>query len=156
MTKIACDSTADLLNEVYGTNLYAERNITVVPLFVRIDDEEYADGVDITMTQLLERCTTLKTLPKTAAPEVERLANVFRELTQDGSDLVFITISSDFSYSCCLLLFFHPALLCLSCLSLNRFSRTAAITAAASFLSSLISLLSSPLSSVCFCLFPQT
>ena len=39
MTKIACDSTADLLNEVYGTNLYAERNITVVPLFVRIDDE---------------------------------------------------------------------------------------------------------------------
>ena len=97
MTKIACDSTADLLNEVYGTNLYAERNITVVPLFVRIDDEEYADGGDITMTQLLERCTTLKTLPKTAAPEVERLANVFRELTQDGSDLVFITISSDFS-----------------------------------------------------------
>ncbi len=99
MVKIACDSTADLLNEVYGTNLYAERNITVVPLFVRIGDEEYADGVDITMTKLLERCANLHTLPKTAAPEVARLERIYRELTSDGSELVFITISSEFSSS---------------------------------------------------------
>lgn len=99
MVKIACDSTADLLNEVYGTNLYAERNITVVPLFVRIGDEEYADGVDITMTELLERCANLHTLPKTAAPEVARLERIYRELTSDGSELVFITISSEFSSS---------------------------------------------------------
>ncbi len=99
MVKIACDSTADLLNEVYGTNLYAERNITVVPLFVRIGDEEYADGVDITMTNLLERCANLHTLPKTAAPEVARLERIYRELTSDGSELVFITISSEFSSS---------------------------------------------------------
>ncbi len=97
MVKIACDSTADLLNEVYGTNLYAERNITVIPLFVRIGGDEYADGVDITMMQMLDRCTNLKTLPKTAAPEVARLEKVFRELTEDGSELVFITISSEFS-----------------------------------------------------------
>lgn len=97
MVKIACDSTADLLNEVYNTNLYAERNITVVPLFVRVGEEEYADGIDITMTKLLERCGNLKTLPKTAAPEVSRLEKIYRELTSDNSELVFITISSEFS-----------------------------------------------------------
>lgn len=97
MVKIACDSTADLMNEVYGTNLYIERSITVVPLFVRIGDEEYADGIDITMTELLNKCTDLKKLPKTSAPEVVRLAEVFSELTADGSEVVFITISSEFS-----------------------------------------------------------
>lgn len=97
MVKIACDSTADLMNEVYGTNLYIERNITVVPLFVRIGDEEYADGIDITMTELLNKCTDLKKVPKTSALEVVRLAEVFSELTADGSEVVFITISSEFS-----------------------------------------------------------
>ncbi|MBR4435063.1 MAG: DegV family protein [Clostridia bacterium] len=99
MVKICCDSTADLLNEVYGTDLYKERNITVVPLYVRVEDEEYLDGVDITMRDLLERCKQLDELPKTSAPDVERLRGIFADLTADGSELVFITISSHFSSS---------------------------------------------------------
>lgn len=99
MVKISCDSTADLMNEFIGTNIYAERNIWVVPLFVRIGDKEYADGVDITMSELLHKCAESKELPKTAAPEVTRLENVFRELTSDGSELVYISISSEFSSS---------------------------------------------------------
>ena len=99
MVKISCESTADLLNEVNGTNIYAERGISVIPLFVRIVDEEFRDGVDITMTSLLERCADLKTLPKTAAPDVSRLEEMFTELTKDGSEVVHIAISSDFSSS---------------------------------------------------------
>ena len=63
-------------------------------------------------------------------------------------------ISSDFSYSPSLL-FFHPALLCLSCLSLNRFSRTVAIHCRLLFLQFsdlFLYLLSSPLSFLCFSL----
>ena len=44
MVKICCDSTADLLNEVHGTNLYSQRGVTVMPLYVQIGDEEYRDG----------------------------------------------------------------------------------------------------------------
>ena len=65
MVKICCDSTADLLNEVHGTNLYSQRGVTVMPLYVQIGDEEYRDGVDITMRELLKRCGEAKTLPKT-------------------------------------------------------------------------------------------
>lgn len=99
MVKICCDSTADLMNEVSGTNLYEEKGITVVPLYVRIDEDEHLDGVDITMRQLLERCSKSNKLPQTAAPSVERLKAIFAELTDDGSELVFITISSEFSSS---------------------------------------------------------
>lgn len=99
MVKICCDSTADLLNEVHGTNLYSQRGVTVMPLYVQIGDEEYRDGVDITMRELLKRCGEAKTLPKTAAPSVESLQKTFAEMTADGSDVVFITISSHFSSS---------------------------------------------------------
>lgn len=99
MVKICCDSTADLLNEVYGTDLYKKNDVTVVPLYVRIEDEEYLDGVDITMRELLERCGKRSKLPQTAAPAVERLRGIYEELTADGSQLVFITISSGFSSS---------------------------------------------------------
>lgn len=99
MVKICCDSTADLLNEVHGTNLYSQRGVTVMPLYVQIGDEEYRDGVDITMRELLKRCGEAKTLPKTAAPSVEALQKTFAEMTADGSDVVFITISSHFSSS---------------------------------------------------------
>lgn len=99
MVKICCDSTADLLNEVRETDLYKKNDISVVPLYVRIDEEEYLDGVDITMRQLLERCSKSNKLPQTAAPEVERLKGIFKELTEDGSELVYITISSGFSSS---------------------------------------------------------
>lgn len=97
MVKISCDSTADLMNEVYGTSLYEAKNVTVVPLYVRVGDNEYADGVDITMRQMLKLCDETGLLPKTSAPEVDRLMHIFQELTSDGSELVFITISSEFS-----------------------------------------------------------
>lgn len=99
MVKICCDSTADLLNEVRETDLYKENGVTVVPLYVRIDENEYLDGVDITMRQLLEKCSKSNKLPQTAAPAVERLKGFFEEMTADGSELVFITISSGFSSS---------------------------------------------------------
>ena len=99
MVKVCCDSTADLLNVFSGTDLYEQRGVTVVPLYVRIDENEYLDSVDITMPELLERCKETNKLPKTAAPSVERLTELFTEMTADGSELVFITISSGFSSS---------------------------------------------------------
>ena len=99
MVKVCCDSTADLLNVFSGTDLYEQRGVTVVPLYVRIDENEYLDSVDITMPELLERCKETNKLPQTAAPSVERLTELFAEMTADGSELVFITISSGFSSS---------------------------------------------------------
>lgn len=97
MVKICCDSTADLKNEVYGTDLYQDNGVIVLPLYVRINEKEYLDGIDITMRELLAKCDTINQLPKTAAIDVDRFEKVFAELTADGSELVFIAISSEFS-----------------------------------------------------------
>ncbi len=97
MVKICCDSTADLKNEVYGTDLYQDNGVIVLPLYVRINEKEYLDGIDITMRELLAKCDAIKQLPKTAAIDVDRFEKVFSELTADGSELVFIAISSEFS-----------------------------------------------------------
>ncbi len=99
MVKICCDSTTDLRNEVTGLDLYDENSVSVVPLYVRIGNEEYIDGVDMTMTRMLHMCGDMKELPKTAAPEISRLEEFFTKQVEDGSELVFITISSDFSSS---------------------------------------------------------
>lgn len=97
MVKICCDSTADLRNEVYGTDLYKDNDVNVLPLYIRIGEDEFLDGVDITMREMLARCDSSKLLPKTAAINVDRFEKIFAELTADGSEVVFITISSEFS-----------------------------------------------------------
>lgn len=99
MVKICCDSTTDLRNEVTGLDLYTENSIGVVPLYVRVGNEEYIDGVDMTMTKMLRMCSDAKELPKTAAPEISRLEEFFTKQIENGDELVFITISSDFSSS---------------------------------------------------------
>ena len=99
MVKICCDSTADLLNEYTGRNIYEEKGITVIPLYIRIGEEEYLDGKDIGMLEMFRRCEETKKMPKTAAPDVSYFIKAFKELTADGSEVVFIAISSEFSSS---------------------------------------------------------
>ena len=99
MVKICCDSTDDLLNEYTGRNIYEERGITVIPLYIRIGEEEFLDGKDIGMLEMFRHCAETKKMPKTAAPDVSYFIKAFKELAADGSEVVFIAISSEFSSS---------------------------------------------------------
>lgn len=65
MVQIITDSAADL-----PTEIVEKYNITVVPLTVHINGEEYIEGVDILTQEFYEKMSTAKELPKTSQPPV--------------------------------------------------------------------------------------
>ncbi len=89
---IMLDSSADLPKEIQD-----ERNIHVEPLRVLLGDREGLDGVEITPNDIYEYFAKTKKTPKTAAIEPERFERVFKELTADGGEVIYISISSTLS-----------------------------------------------------------
>ena len=66
MIKILSDSTCDLSKE-----LVQRYNIGIIPLYVRLGDEEYLDGVNITPEQIYKWSDEHGETPKTAAASIE-------------------------------------------------------------------------------------
>ncbi len=92
MVKILADSTCDLSKEL--TERYG---IRIIPLYVRLGEEEYLDGLNITPEKLYEWSDAHGQTPKTAAPGIE---DICRFLDPDGDDeYVIFTISSQMSAS---------------------------------------------------------
>ena len=90
MIKILSDSTCDLSKEL------AQRyNIGIIPLYVRLGDEEYLDGVNITPEQIYKWSDEHGETPKTAASSIE---DISKFLDPAGSDeYIVFTISSSMS-----------------------------------------------------------
>ena len=89
---ITSDSTTDLspeLRERYGVDL--------MRLVVSLNDKDYTDGIDITPEMIYENYRTSKTLPKTAAPNLEDCDAFFRKYTEQGYSVIHFTISSEMS-----------------------------------------------------------
>ncbi|MBQ3913532.1 MAG: DegV family protein [Lachnospiraceae bacterium] len=92
MVRILADSTCDLSKEL--TERY---NITIIPLYVRLGDDEYLDGINITPAELYKWSDEHGQMPKTAAPGIEDISKL---LDPAGSDeYVIFTISSSMSAS---------------------------------------------------------
>ena len=90
MVRILADSTCDLSPE-----LVEKYNIEIIPLYVRLGDDEYKDGVNITPNDLYAWSDAHGETPKTAAPSVEDLESF---LDKDSSDeYIVFTISSSMS-----------------------------------------------------------
>ncbi len=89
---ITCDSTCDMtqaqLNE-YG--------IRTIPLYVRIQDNEYRDGIDITSDVMFEKIKECGQLPKTAAVSFQDYIDFWKPLRDEGYEIVHLTISGDMS-----------------------------------------------------------
>ena len=100
MVKIIADSTCDLSPE-----LIERYQIRILPLFVRLDEKEYLDGVDITPDELFSWSDENKKTPSTAAPSPENVLEAYEEELKNADELVVFTISSGMSSSytnCCL------------------------------------------------------
>ncbi len=100
MVKIIADSTCDLSPE-----LIDQYNIRILPLFVRMDEEEHLDGVDITPDELFRWSDEKKKTPSTAAPTPGQILEAFEEELKRADELIVFTISSGMSSSytnCCL------------------------------------------------------
>lgn len=90
--KIITDSTSDI-----NLDLAKELDITIVPLRVIFDDQEFFDGVDITNEQFYDKLVVSKNLPTTSQPAPEQYIPYFEEAKAKGDSVIVITISSKLS-----------------------------------------------------------
>ena len=90
MVKILSDSTCDLSKELI--NKY---NIGIIPLYVRLGEKEYLDGIDIAPEILYKWSDEHGETPKTAAPSVD---DILKFIDNDNEYIIF-TISSSMSAS---------------------------------------------------------
>ena len=89
-TRIIVDSTADLLQE------YTER-VSVVPLTVHFENEEYIDGVTIDHTTFYEKLIESDVLPTTSQATPDAFMKAYDKVKEAGDEAVVITISSKLS-----------------------------------------------------------
>ena len=92
MIKIISDSACDL-----PMQLVEKFNIRVVPYHVLLGNEDYLDGVSVTPDEIFAYAGKNKVLPKTAAPSVFELSQVFSEELGESNELICFTIASNMS-----------------------------------------------------------
>ncbi|MGI6553083.1 MAG: DegV family protein [Bacillota bacterium] len=89
MLQIVTDSSCDLTDEQLE-----EHNITVVPLKVTIDGQEYFERVDLSPLEFYGRMA--EALPRTSQPPPLAFAKIFNALSRKG-EVLCLTISSKLS-----------------------------------------------------------
>lgn len=92
MVRIISDSTCDLSKE-----LIDRYKITIMPLYVRLGETEYLDGINITPGALYKWSDENGQTPKTAAPSVDDFAKLLDSESDD--EYIIFTISSSMSAS---------------------------------------------------------
>jgi DegV family protein with EDD domain len=93
MIRIVTDSSCDLPREVVE-----QHRISVVPLTIRFGDEEFVDGVELSVEEFWERIAVADELPETATPPAGRFHDAFRDLVSEGADgIVAVCLSSELS-----------------------------------------------------------
>jgi len=94
MGKVALvtDSTAYIPHE-----LVAQYAVRVAPQVLIWDGETYLDGVDIQPQAFFQRLVTAKTLPTSSQVSVKSFYEIFRELHENGHDILAVLISSKLS-----------------------------------------------------------
>ena len=90
--KVVTDSSVQLTPEEID-----KYDITVVPLTITIDGETYTDGVDISREEFVKKMDASKELPKTSQPSIGVFEKVFKDLTDDGSQVVGIFLARSLS-----------------------------------------------------------
>jgi len=89
---IVTDSTADLTEEEVK-----QFEISIVPMNISIDDENYIDGVTITKDEFKQKMIASSELPKTAQPSIGRFVEVYDELGKNGDSVISIQMMRSIS-----------------------------------------------------------
>lgn len=91
---ISSDSACDLFPD-----LYRERGVRLVPLYITIGDRTLKDIFEIQPENLFLEYEKTHVLPKTSAPPPVDFFEVFRECVQRGDSVVHFAMNSRFSSS---------------------------------------------------------
>ncbi len=97
MIKILVDSASDVEQseaEKLGINL--------IPMQIRFGSDEFYDGVNLTHGEFFEKLIESAELPQTSQINEYRFEEQFKKLTEDGNEVICVTLSSKLSgtYSC--------------------------------------------------------
>ncbi|MCX6003554.1 MAG: DegV family protein, partial [Chloroflexi bacterium] len=90
--KIVADSTADL-----SPQLTKELGISIVPVYVRIGQESYRDGIDISYDEFYDNLVNGPVHPTTSQPTPADFARVYQELSKENDEIVSIHVSGKLS-----------------------------------------------------------
>ena len=93
--KIIADSTCDLSQEQLETY-----DITVIPLYIQLDDKSYLDRLEITPPEIFRWSDKNGRTPKTAAPGIDVVQNILNKFNKEETDLIYLGISEDMSTTC--------------------------------------------------------
>jgi DegV family protein with EDD domain len=92
MIKIIVDSTQNLSDDYL-----AEHDIRVAPIAIQFGEETYRENIDIDRDMFYAKIEELGVIPKTSQPTPAVYADFYRELHQDGHQILVITITSKHS-----------------------------------------------------------
>lgn len=92
--KITSDSTCDLSPE-----LIEKYDIDILPLYVSLGEETKKDGLEVVPEDIYAHVDKTGKLPKTSAPNLTDLIELFEKWHNEGYAIVHFSISSDFSSS---------------------------------------------------------
>lgn len=91
-TKLMIDSASDISQAEAQ-----EKGIILIPMVINFGEEEFLDGVDMLPEQFYEKLVKSTSLPKTSQINPFRWEEEFERNTENGDELVVITISSKLS-----------------------------------------------------------
>lgn len=92
MIKVLVDSASSITPE-----MAQPLGIEVIPIRVTFGDQSYLDGVNLDAAEFYERLRTSPALPVTSQPSAGEYLDIFRKLTEDGSEVLCITLSNGLS-----------------------------------------------------------
>ncbi len=92
MVKLVVDSASSLTPEMAQA-----AGIRVLPIRISFGEETFQDGVDLDAAGFYRRLRDSPVLPVTSQPSVGEFMDLFQELTDDGSEVLCITMSSGLS-----------------------------------------------------------
>lgn len=88
--RIVTDSASDIKQDAY-------ENVTVLPMRISFDEDEYLDGVTITNERFFEKLIECDTLPKTSLISPEVFEKEYKQAKKKNERLIVITLSSQLS-----------------------------------------------------------
>ena len=90
---IVTDSTSDLTPELMG-----DLNIDIIPLKIKIVEDYYKDGIELTKRDFWKRVTSESIIPKTSQPSPAEFKEIYERLFKKGyKKIISIHISSKLS-----------------------------------------------------------
>lgn len=72
-------------------------NVEIIPLKILLNNKEYLDGIDLSMDVFYDALINKKQFPKTSLPNLADVENKINECTNNGDDVIILTISSGIS-----------------------------------------------------------